>query len=74
MSVTPTKSVAEMHKKLKRHMIVDRLNKHTIDTKLNLIEQDFLIDPYKKWKQKIKERESFQANYPIPYDADAAYE
>ena len=36
-----------MHKKLKRLGIVDRLNKHTIDTKLTIVELDMLKEPFK---------------------------
>ena len=63
-----------MHDKMKRRMIVDRLNRHTIDTKLNLMEQDMLIEPYQQWKQKYKECESYDISKPAPFDADLAFQ
>ena len=54
--------------------IKDRLNKHTISTKLSLVEEDMLTKPLTQWDQMYKAREKYDVTKPVPYDMHEDYE
>ena len=55
-------------------VVKDRLNKHTISTKLAIVEKDVLTEPLQKFERMYREREKYDVTKPVPYDKHLAYE
>ena len=53
---------------LKRSIIVDRMNRHTVDTKLALVEEEMLSNHINLYNKMFNEREHYDVTKPVPYD------
>ena len=71
----PEPTIVEKNDQAMRLMVIqDRLSKHTIDTKYNMVEMEMLTAPLQKYEKMCKEREKFDITKPVPYDKHEAYE
>ena len=73
MPPKPTK-LQTMENELRLMIVKDRLNKHTIETKLAMVEKEMLIEPIKQWEKMYRAREKYDITKPVPYDKHEAYE
>lgn len=73
MPPKPTKLQAKENE-LRLMIVKDRLNKHTIETKLAMVEKEMLTEPIKQWEKMYRAREKYDITKPVPYDKHEAYE
>ena len=73
MPPKPTK-LQGMENELRLMIVKDKLNKHTIETKLAMVEKDMLTEPIKQWERMYRAREKYDITKPVPYDKHEAYE